>query len=334
MDYLLWVLLGLVLLIAAALFIFTFIIARRVELGLPAEGRFITIMGNRIHYVEQGSGAQTLLLVHGLGGMSANYSYAMLGELARDYRVVAIDRPGSGYSTRAKRASAALAVQADVLAGVIDALQLGRPMLVGHSLGGAVVLATALRHPDKVCGLSLIAPLTHMPASGPSPVFAALAIRQAWLRRLFAWTLMVPFSIRRREQVLDVVFGPEPVPADFATRGGGALGLRPAHYISTSRDLVALEHVLPQLQQRYGDLRMPVRILYGRDDRILDPGEQGQAMIERFPAMHLELVDGGHMLPLTQPQQTIDFVQRSMQAIPQDGSCGNDPARAAPLPGH
>lgn len=315
MGHLLGVLLCLVLLIAAGLFIFTFIIARRVELGLPAEGRFVTIMGNRIHYVEQGSGPETLLLVHGLGGVSANFSYAMLGELAKDYRVVAIDRPGSGYSLRARQASAGLAVQADVLAGIIDALQLGRPLLVGHSLGGAVVLATALRHPEKVRGLSMIAPLTHVPASGPSEVFAALAIRQSWLRRLFAWTLMVPLSLRRREQVLDVVFGPEPAPADFPIRGGGALGLRPSHYISASRDLVALEHVLPQLQQRYGDLRVPVRILYGRDDRILDPQEQGQAMVERFPDMQLELVDGGHMLPVTQPQQTADFVRRSMQAL-------------------
>lgn len=317
MSYLLWMLLGLVVLGATGLFIFTFITARKVELGLPAEGRFITIMGNRIHYVEQGCGPDTLVLVHGLGGVSTNFSYAMLGELAEDYRVVAIDRPGSGYSQRAKRASAALAVQADVLAGLIDALQLGRPMLVGHSLGGAVVLATALRHPDKVRGLSLIAPLTHMPADGPSPVFAALAIRQAWLRTLFAWTLMVPLSIRRRERVLEVVFGPEPAPADFPLRGGGALGLRPGHYISTSRDLVALEHVLPQLEHSYGALRMPVRILYGRDDRILDPQEQGQAMVDRFPDMQLEWVDGGHMLPLTQPARTTDFVRRSMQAIQQ-----------------
>ena len=316
MSYLLGVLLILVLLAAAGLCIFTFITARKVELGLPAEGRFINIMGNRIHYVEQGSGPETLLLIHGLGGASANYSYAMLGDLARDYRVVAIDRPGSGYSQRAKRASAALAVQADVLAGVIDALQLGKPMLVGHSLGGAVALATALRHPEKVRGLALIAPLTHMPGSGPSAVFAALTIRQAWLRQLFAWTLMVPLSMRRREQVLDVVFGPEPVPADFPIRGGGALGLRPSHFIASSRDLVALEEVLPQLEQSYPALQLPVRILYGRDDRILDPQEQGQAMADRFPAVELELVPGGHMLPLTQPILTTDFVRRSMQALP------------------
>ena len=315
MSDLLWILAGLVFVVIAVLFFFTLVIARRVELGLPPEGRFITLMGNRLHYVEQGSGPETLLLIHGLGGVVANYAYAMLGELAKDYRVVAIDRPGSGYSKRAKGASASLAAQADVLAAAIDALQLGRPVLVGHSLGGAVALATALKHPQKVSGLALIAPLTHMPANGPSEVFAPLTIRQGWLRAVFAWTLMAPLSIRRREQVLDVVFGPEKAPADFPLRGGGALGLRPTHYIASSRDLVALEHVLPQLEQSYSALQTPVRILYGRDDRILDPNEQGQAMVDRIRQVQLELVDGGHMLPLTQPQLCVDFVRRSVQAM-------------------
>jgi|SRR5690554_2021567 len=316
MGYLLIALFCLVVLVAAGLFIFTVMTARRVELGLPAEGRFITIMGNRIHYIEQGHGAQTLLLVHGLSGVSQNFSYRMLGELARDYRVVAIDRPGSGYSERPDHASASVVVQADVIAGLIDALKLDKPLLVGHSLGGAVCLATALRHPQKLRGLALIAPLTHMPPGGPSSAFAALAIRQSWLRKLFAWTLMVPMAIRRRKQVLDIVFGPEAVPADFPIRGGGALGLRPSHFVAASRDLVALEEVLPQMQQRYTDLQLPIRILYGRDDRILDPQEQGQAMVERLPSVELELIDGGHMLPLTQPDLTTDFVRRSLQAAP------------------
>ncbi|HIZ49862.1 MAG TPA: lysophospholipase [Candidatus Pseudomonas excrementavium] len=73
---------------------------------------------------------------------------------------------------------------------------------------------------------------------------------------------------------------------------------------------------MPQMQQRYTDLQLPVRILYGRDDRILDPREQGQAMVERLPGAELELIDGGHMLPLTQPDLTTDFMRRSMRALP------------------
>ena len=315
MSYLFALLLGIVLLLLIGVAVFSFLVKRRVERGLPAEGRFVTIMGNRIHYVEQGAGAQSILLVHGLGGVSQNFSYGMLGDLARDYRVIAIDRPGSGYSERAKRASASLVAQADVVAGVIDALQLEKPLLVGHSLGGAVALATAQRYPDKLRGLALIAPLTHMPSAGPASVFAPLAIRQAWLRWLFARTLMVPLSIRRREQTLEIVFGPESAPADFALRGGGASGVRPTHFEAASKDLVALEHVLPQMQQCYERLQLPVHVLYGRGDRILNPTEQGKALVDRLEKGQLELIDGGHMLPITQPARSVEFVRKAMDAM-------------------
>lgn len=306
-------LLLLVLLIVAGLMVFSFLTARRIELGLPPEGRFITIMGNRIHYVEQGSGPRTVLLVHGLTGVLQNFTYAMLGELARDCRVIAIDRPGSGYSKRPLRSSASLAVQADVIAGLIDALQLDRPVVVGHSLGGAVALATALRHPDKISALALIAPLSRMPAGGPPGIFASLTIRWHWLRWLFAWTLMLPLAARQRERIMRTAFGPEAVPAHFALRGGGAQAMRPSNHIAASRDLVALEPVLPRLQEGYEDLQLPVHILYGWGDRILDPQEQGRVLADQLPKGELELVEGGHMLPLTQPQRCVEFVRRTLQ---------------------
>src|SRR5690606_26131467 len=170
-------LLLLVLLIVAGLMVFSFLTARRIELGLPPEGRFITIMGNRIHYVEQDSGPRTVLLVHGLTGVLQYSTHAMLGELAGDCPAIALARPGSGYAKRALRSPASLAVQADVIAGLIDALQLDRPVVVGHSLGGAVALATALRHPDKISALALIAALGRMPAGGPPGTFASLWVR-------------------------------------------------------------------------------------------------------------------------------------------------------------
>ena len=251
--------------------------------------------------------------MHGLTGVLQNFTYAMLGELARDCRVIAIDRPGSGYSKRPLRSSASLAVQADVIAGLIDALQLDRPVVVGHSLGGAVALATALRHPDKISALALIAPLSRMPAGGPPGIFASLTIRWHWLRWLFAWTLMLPLAARQRERIMRTAFGPEAVPAHFALRGGGAQAMRPSNHIAASRDLVALEPVLPRLQEGYEDLQLPVHILYGWGDRILDPQEQGRVLADQLPKGELELVEGGHMLPLTQPQRCVEFVRRTLQ---------------------
>lgn len=312
MSYLFSIVLIAVLALVIGLYLYTLFIARRVELGMPPEGRFITVMGNRVHYIEEGSGDQTILLIHGLSGVAQHFTYGVMGRLARHYRVVAIDRPGSGYSVRPGRSSASLAVQADVVAAVIETLGLGKPMLVGHSLGGAVSLATALRHPDKVGRLALIAPLTHLP-DRPSEAFAALNIRYPWLRKLVGWTLAAPISVRRSDKVLDIAFGPEAVPDDFAVRGGGYLNLRPSQFIAASMDMNALEDVLPAMHLRYDDLKMPIGILYGRGDRILDPQEQGQAMADRLPDIDLEMIEGGHMLPITQPEVTAEFIERQMR---------------------
>jgi pimeloyl-ACP methyl ester carboxylesterase len=307
---------GLAALVAAALALFTWRTARRIEAYLPPAGRFVDVPGARLHVREQGSG-QPLLLLHGLAGQMAHYSYAVLDHLAADYRVVIVDRPGSGYSTRDAATSANLPAQAGALAALIDTLQLDRPLVVGHSLGGAVALALALDHPEKVGGLALVAPLTHAPQGVPA-AFKALTIRSNLARKLVAWTLATPASIARSSKVLAQVFGPEPVPADFATKGGGLLSLRPSQFLSASSDLQALPESMPALEARYGSLKTPLCVLYGRSDRILDWKANGQALVDKVPGATLKLVDGGHMLPITQPDATAGFIREAARA--QSGS--------------
>jgi len=295
--------------LAAGLFFFTRSTARRIEAAMPPAGRFVDVPGARLHVVERGQGP-AVLLVHGLSGQLGNFGYGMIEPLARDFRVVAADRPGAGYSTRTPGASADLPAQAAALAALIDKLGLERPLVVGHSLGGAIALALAIHHPGHVGGLALVAPLTHPPESIP-PVFKGLTIQRPWLRRLVAWTLAAPMSISRRDQLMDIVFGPDPVPEDFATRGGGLLALRPSHFIGASEDLIAAGHSLSPLLSHYGALRLPVSILYGREDRILDPARNGEALAARVPGATLTLVTGGHMLPVTAADTSVDFVREA-----------------------
>jgi surfactin synthase thioesterase subunit len=98
------------------------------------------------------------------------------------------------------------------------------------------------------------------------------------------------------------------------------LGLRPAAFVAASTDLMAVGADLPALVAGYGTLRVPVGILYGTGDRILDHQVHGAAMRAHLPDLHLELVEGGHMLPFTMPDRVAAFVraiaQRAAHAAP------------------
>jgi pimeloyl-ACP methyl ester carboxylesterase len=312
MTTLLLVLLALVVVSLGGLVIFTAITARRVETALRPRGQFVEVAGARIHYLDKGTGPPIVIL-HGLGGQMGNFTYALLERLTDEFRVILMDRPGSGYSTRAPGATGRLTEQAAIVAQFIRKLGLERPLLVGHSLGGAIALTVALDHPEVVKGLALIAPLTHVPKHVPAP-FRALDIKSDFLRWLVAWTVATPIGIRRGKAILDAIFSPEPAPADFPTRAGGILGLRPRSFYNTSSDMRAVNLDLWAMVGRYSSLHLPVRILYGTSDEVLSPQVHGEALKAKSSMVSLQLVPGGHMLPITAPDLTANFIKAAVRA--------------------
>ena len=188
--------------------------------------------------------------------------------------------------------------------------QIQQPLLVGHSLGGALSLAIALDHPDCAGALALIAPLTQVQDDVPEP-FHGLVVNSPVMRKIIAWTLAIPMSIRNAPKLLKIVFGPDTVPADFPIRGGGLLGLRPKSFYNTSSDLVAAPEDLPGMMKRYGELAIPLGMLFAKGDLILDYRRQGEAMKQQCPALDLVLLEEhGHMLPVTAPEATADLIRR------------------------
>ena len=285
---------------------------KKAEAQVPPDGRFMEVDGNRIHYVERGDAAKPpMVLIHGLGGQLRNFGQPLVEDLEKDYRLILVDRPGSGWSTRAADASSSLWQQAAVMAKFIRALGLERPTLVGHSLGGALSLTIAAEHPDVVGRLLLICPLTQDQKDVPA-AFKGLEIRSPAVRRLIANTIAVPLGVINQEKILGQVFGPEAVPEDFMVAGGGALGARPGAFYETSSDLVALEDQLPLLVQLYPRIQVPVRILYAEGDQLLDPQVHGLCTAGQLPDAECEIVPGGHMLPFTQPKMTAAWIRRSV----------------------
>ncbi|WP_415914469.1 alpha/beta fold hydrolase [Paraburkholderia sp. J67] len=301
------------------LVLFTRRATRRIEQAVPMDGRHIDIDGERLHYVEYGNREKPpVVFVHGLCGQMRNFAYLPLEALARDHHVILVDRPGSGYSTRGAQAGANIRAQGDTIARFIRKLDLQAPVLVGHSLGGAIALAVALDHADTVARIALIAPLTHVQTEVPK-AFRALAVRSAVVRRFIARTLATPFGLATSTPTLKQVFAPEAVPADFRTRGGALLSLRPCGFINASRDLVAIEDAgdLALMEQRYAQLTVPVEVLFGRGDIVLSWARHGDALRRRSKRVTLKVVEGGHMLPVTAPSTTYEWLRAAIAGTTQ-----------------
>lgn len=115
--------------------------------------KWATVYGQKIHYIEAGSGP-VVILVHGLGGDVSNWA-PTIGPLSQKYRVIALDQIGFGKSDK-PLINYRVGTLVDFLDGFYKQLGITRASLVGNSLGGWTVAAYALAHPDKVDRLVLV----------------------------------------------------------------------------------------------------------------------------------------------------------------------------------
>ena len=288
--------------VIAALVLWSGYVSRGVERWVPMDGRQVEVPGVRIHYVESGpADAPAIVMIHGILSQLRVFTYALAGRLATDRRVIVMDRPGWGYSTlTGPRLD--IPGQADAVAAAILALGLEKPLLVGHSMGGAVSLALALRHPGAVRGLGLIAPYTQ-PIDVPPAPLAGLRVPGP-LRPLIAWTIAVPLAMRTGKAKTAAVFAPDPVPEDFAIRAGGALAIRPASFQMGCYEIEMGPAAMKAQAPRYGEIAVPVAILYGREDALLDPELHGRKTAADVRNGRVEIIEGGHMLPVTHVDAT------------------------------
>jgi pimeloyl-ACP methyl ester carboxylesterase len=287
--------------------VYSMLRARQVESLVPPLGRFFEIDGKRLHYTDAGSG-DTIVLIHGLAGNGRNFGYALTDPLAAHHRVVTVDRPGSGHSDGIA-GNFSLQTQARMIAGLIDHLALDKPLVVGHSLGGAVALTLAVFYPDKLRGVALLSALTRV-IDTPPAAFRTLQIRSTAVRHFVASVVAVPMSAINSAKSAQAVFAPEAAPADFAVRGGGLLVQRPGAIFTASTELTQAPEQLAPIVARYGEIVMPVSILYGRSDEILDPMLHGEALPTLIPHARTELIDGGHMIPITAAATVATWIQR------------------------
>ncbi len=144
--------LGLVMLVTATSLVFNAVTAPPATFA-AASGADVTVGATRVHYQRWGTAGSPLVLVHGFVESSVAWSPAA-ELLARDHVVYAVDLAGNGYT--AYTGHYALTDEVALVDGFIHALGLDRPVLVGHSMGAAVVGGVALQHPADVGGVVFV----------------------------------------------------------------------------------------------------------------------------------------------------------------------------------
>ena len=112
--------------------------------------------GVELAYVDEGTGEQTIIFVHGLGSYLPAWQKNVEG-LRDRYRCIALDLPGYGKSSKGNY-PIGMAYYADVIRRFMEALQIEQAVLAGHSMGGQIAITLALQHPEKVTSLVLVAP--------------------------------------------------------------------------------------------------------------------------------------------------------------------------------
>ena len=293
--------------------IVTVLISQKIKRSIPKFGKITTLKDAEIHWYETGHG-RPIIMLHGLAGNLRNFTYALTDKLNQDFRVIAVDRAGCGWSKRSRPESATLNEQARIISEFIKKEKIEKPLIVGHSLGGAIALTLALEHKTKISGLALICPATQMIDDIPD-IFRFLNISNKWLRLFLAYTLSSLIGILTREKSFKTAFAPEPVCDNFAVKGGGDFALSSNSFIKTSEDLIFAMSSAPSVVGREKELKLPIGVLFGEDDEILDAKLHGEKFSELTGAELKILPNKGHMLPLTEPEECAEFIQGIMKKI-------------------
>jgi pyruvate dehydrogenase E2 component (dihydrolipoamide acetyltransferase) len=238
------------------------------------------IDGFRIRYLRRGEGAEPAILIHGFGGDLNTWMFNH-ESLAAEHSVFALDLPGHGSSSK-QVGDGTLTGFAKVLEGFIDSIGANKVHLVGHSMGGAVASIFALNHPVRCLSLTLIASAGLGPEIDGEYIrgFVSAARRnelRPQLEKLFADSRLIT-----RQLVDDTL--------KYKRLDGVESALRTiaSQFCPSDRQSVILREQILQL-------RMPVLVLWGSEDRII-PASHALNLPKH---LRMEVLSGyGHMVQM------------------------------------
>ena len=294
----------------------TLVIARVIETRYPPAGRFVEVAGGRLHVVEmapQGREPEaTVLLLHGASGSSGDPMMALGERLAQRFRVVAVDRPGSGWSDRIGGAGAASpATQARIIRAALREIGIERVIVVGHSWGRGARPEPRARPRRSRFGAGavgagepslarrrhlLVLPPGDLAGAGAAPHLDADDPGWAPADEADPWG-------RLRAA------GP---PATYIERSRIPLVLRPRAFRANAEDVSGLYRFVVRQSRRYGAIRAPTAIVSGDADTIVWTNLHSRSLVREIPGARLVILPGvGHMPHHAAP----DIVAREIEAV-------------------
>ena len=240
-----------------------------------------------------------LVLLHGQGSMTNDFEASGLVDLAAErHRVIVFDRPGFGHSSRPAGTQWTANAQAMVIHSALTQLGVTNAIVLGHSWGASVAVAMALRYPQTVGGL-ILASGYYYPASGgdlslpPTPAAPGAGD--------ILWYTVAPVASRIMWPVLmRTMFGPAPMPEKFDAFPK-EMAVRSSQIRAAAAETAMMVPVAASVCGDYGQLTMPVAIVVGADDRLIDPDDQSGRLHRDIAHSTFHRVTGsGHMVHQTE----------------------------------
>jgi len=306
--------------------------SRNAERNNPPIGKFVTVDGVRLHYVERGEG-EPLVLLHGNTMMALDFLLGdLVGMAARNHRVIIFDRPGYGHSQRPRGRDWGPEAQAHLLHGALLQIGVGNPVVLGHSWGSMVALALALDHPGFVRSLVLESGYYYptLRLDVPLASIQTVPVLGDLLRHTFSplmaranWTLMVKG-----------LFAPAKVP-DYFWEFPAWMAFRPSQLQALTDEGAEMVSAAERLSKRYGSLQVPAVIIAGTGDLVAHARPHSVRLHAELDRSELRLIEGmGHMLHHLVPYAVLDAIDTAERLAPRaavsltPGSEDEDPLAA------
>ena len=280
--------------------------AKKAERDNPASGRFLNVGGVRLHYVERGSG-EPLVLLHGNGSMIEDFDSSGLIDLAaKHFRVVVFDRPGFGHSDRPRNVVWTPDAQAELIKQALTKLNVSNATVLGHSWGASVAVALALKYPDMIRGL-VLASGYYFPTARPD-VIAMGAPSLPVVGDVLSHTLSPLISRAIWPLMMKKIFGPQSVPKKFEGFPK-EMALRPSQIRASAAESALMIPDAFLFRNRYAELKMPVVIIAGEQDRLIDIDTQSARLHSEIPQSSLHRFAGnGHMIQQTATDEVMSAI--------------------------